>query len=158
MREMRRRQRGFADLELGRHGVRLEPVLEQISQFLDQHSDLLRMVHADLVRGLKQHQRGRAGLTAEQVLRAFVLQRVKNWDYRELRERIADGFTLRQFTRDCAIRIAAISSKSSKTGRAPAPRSSPANSRRRSGTTTSRTPPRPMPSAIGSSIRPIGLP
>jgi hypothetical protein len=24
--------------------------------------------------------------------------RVKNWDYRELRERIADGVTLRQFT------------------------------------------------------------
>jgi IS5 family transposase len=24
---------------------------------------------------------------------------VKSWDYRELRERIADGFTLRQFTR-----------------------------------------------------------
>ena len=24
--------------------------------------------------------------------------RVKNWDYRELRERIADGLTLRQFT------------------------------------------------------------
>ena len=24
--------------------------------------------------------------------------RVKNWDYRELRERIADGYTLRQFT------------------------------------------------------------
>jgi transposase, IS5 family len=99
MREMRRRQRSFADLELGQQGVRLEPVLEQISRFLDQHSDLLRLVHADLVRGLKQHQRGRAGLTAEQVLRAFVLQRVKNWDYRELRERIADGFTLRQFTR-----------------------------------------------------------
>jgi len=27
-----------------------------------------------------------------------VLMRVKNWDYRELRERIADGYTLRQFT------------------------------------------------------------
>jgi transposase, IS5 family len=24
--------------------------------------------------------------------------RIKNWDYRELRERIADGVTLRQFT------------------------------------------------------------
>ena len=24
--------------------------------------------------------------------------RVKNWDYRELRERIADGYTLRRFT------------------------------------------------------------
>ena len=32
------------------------------------------------------------------MLRAFVLQRVKAWDLRELRERIADGYTLRLFT------------------------------------------------------------
>ena len=42
--------------------------------------------------------KGRRGLTAPQVLRALVLMRVKNWDYRELRERIADGITLRAFT------------------------------------------------------------
>jgi uncharacterized protein (DUF433 family) len=28
----------------------------------------------------------------------LVLNSVKSWDYRELRERIADGYTLRQFT------------------------------------------------------------
>ena len=28
----------------------------------------------------------------------MILMRVKNWDYRELRERIADGYTLRHFT------------------------------------------------------------
>ncbi|MGH8700240.1 MAG: hypothetical protein ACREVR_03560, partial [Burkholderiales bacterium] len=100
---MRRQQRGFADLDLWRQGVRLDPVLEQISRFLDRHGAVLDLVHADLVRGLKHQHRGRAGLTAEQVLRAFVLQRVKRWDYRELRARIADGFTLRQFTRfECA--------------------------------------------------------
>jgi transposase, IS5 family len=37
-------------------------------------------------------------LTATQVLRSLVLMRLKNWDYRELRERIADGLTLRLFT------------------------------------------------------------
>ena len=37
-------------------------------------------------------------LTPSQVLRSFVLKSVKSWDYRELRERIADGYTLRQFT------------------------------------------------------------
>jgi IS5 family transposase len=103
MREMRRQQRGFADLDLRRQGVRLDPLLEQISRFLDREGALLDVVHADLVRGLKKPQHGRAGLTAEQVLRTFVLQRVKSWDYRELRERIADGFTLREFTRfECA--------------------------------------------------------
>jgi IS5 family transposase len=98
MRERWRAQRGFADLELWRQGVRLDPLLAEISHFLDCHHALLTMVHADLVRGLKQTARGRAGLSAEQVLRAFVLKQVKSWDYRELRERIADGFTL-QFTR-----------------------------------------------------------
>src|SRR5207302_9602928 len=29
---------------------------------------------------------------------SLILMRVKNWDYRELRERIADGYTLRHFT------------------------------------------------------------
>jgi IS5 family transposase len=99
MRERTRAQLGFADIELWRQGVRLDPALAEISRFLDRHAALLELVHADLVRVLKRKDRGRAGLTAEQVLRAFVLQRVKSWDYRELRERIADGLTLRQFTR-----------------------------------------------------------
>jgi len=51
-----------------------------------------------LQRGLKRPAKGRRGLTAPQVLRALVLMRLKNWDYRELRERIADGITLRAFT------------------------------------------------------------
>src|SRR5204863_9109762 len=38
------------------------------------------------------------GLAAWQTLRSLILMRVKGWDYRELRERIADGFTLRRFT------------------------------------------------------------
>jgi hypothetical protein len=37
-------------------------------------------------------------LKAPQVLRSMILMRVKNLDYRELRERIADGYTLRHFT------------------------------------------------------------
>jgi transposase, IS5 family len=40
-------------------------------------------------------------LTSEQVLRAVIFKRVKKWDLRELRERIADGITLRQFTDFC---------------------------------------------------------
>lgn len=41
---------------------------------------------------------GRSGIAPREVLRSLVLMRVKNWDYRELRERIADGYTLRLFT------------------------------------------------------------
>jgi IS5 family transposase len=47
---------------------------------------------------LKSPNTGRNGLTPSQALRSFLLRRIKNWEYRELRERIADGYTLRQFT------------------------------------------------------------
>jgi transposase, IS5 family len=92
------RQLSFADVELIRQDVRLEPLLEAISTFLDTQHEMIERVRHDLVRGLKKPWQGRPGLTASQVLRALVLMRVKNWDYRELRERIADGLTLRQFT------------------------------------------------------------
>jgi IS5 family transposase len=95
------RQISFADWELMRQrdqGIRLEPLLEAISGFLDDQREVIERVRRDLVRDLKQPDSGRHGLTATQVLRSLVLMRLKNWDYRELRERIADGLTLRQFT------------------------------------------------------------
>jgi transposase, IS5 family len=98
MRELRRTQPSFADLELWQQ-VRLDPLLRQISAFLDQRGEVLTAVHRDLRRQRKDQRSGRAGMNAEQVLRSFVLMRLKNWDYRELAERVADGYTLRQFTR-----------------------------------------------------------
>jgi IS5 family transposase len=88
----------FADFELRSQGVALDATLQALADFLDEHEDLVTLVHQDLVRGLTRPQTGRDGLSAAQVLRAFVLQRVKAWDLRELRERIADGYTLRLFT------------------------------------------------------------
>jgi IS5 family transposase len=85
-------------MQQGEQGVRLEPLLGAISDFLDDHEEMIERIRRDLVRGLKKPGSGRSGLTARQVLRSLVLMRVKNWDYRELRERIADGLTLRQFT------------------------------------------------------------
>ena len=92
------RQVSFADWELVRQGLRLEPLLQAISDFLDTQKDMIEQVRCDLTRGLKKAETGRSGLTPQQVLRSLVLMRVKNWNYRELRERIADGCTLRQFT------------------------------------------------------------
>jgi transposase, IS5 family len=92
------RQISFADFDLIRQGVRPEPLLETISKFLDTRHELIERGRRDLVRGLKKPRKGRYGLTAQQVLRSLALMRVKNWDYRELRERIADGLTLRAFT------------------------------------------------------------
>ena len=91
-------QWSFADLEFRAQNIALDPLLQQISDFIDQHQTLVEHVRQDLQRGLKKPATGRNGLDAPQVLRSLTLMRVKNWDYRELRERIADGYTLRQFT------------------------------------------------------------
>jgi IS5 family transposase len=88
----------FADLELQFQRVHLAPNLRAISEFLDQHLTLIEQVRKDLERGLKNARTGRNGIAPSQVLRSLVLMRVKNWDYREVRERINDGFTLRSFT------------------------------------------------------------
>src|SRR3990172_4340153 len=100
MRRLKHRQRRFADLELERQGVRLEPERAAISALLDRQSRaLLTAVAQDLRRGLKQFRQGRDGMSAEQARRARVLKQIKHWSFRELRERIADGLTLREFTR-----------------------------------------------------------
>ena len=91
-------QVSFADLEFLLQDITLNPMLAAISDFIDDNAQLVERVRRDLVRGLKNPGTGRNGLTAGQVIRSLVLMRVKNWDYRELRERIADGYTLRRFT------------------------------------------------------------
>ena len=90
-------QISFADWEMLQQGILLEPLLQSLSDFLDDQEEMVEAVRRDLQRGLKNPATGRRGLTAQQVLRSLILMRVKNWNYRELRERIADGFTLRQF-------------------------------------------------------------
>jgi len=83
---------------LRNHGVHLDPLLQGILGFLDDHATLVEQVRQDLTRGLKNPNTGRSGITPAQTLRSLVLMRIKNWDYRALRERINDGYTLRSFT------------------------------------------------------------
>jgi IS5 family transposase len=58
---------------------------------------MIEKVRLDLERGLKNPATGRTKLTPSQVLRSLVLIRVKNWNYRQLRERNADGYIQRTF-------------------------------------------------------------
>jgi transposase, IS5 family len=64
------RQISFADFELMRQGMRLEPLLQAIADFLDDQKEMIERVRRDLVRGLKKPASGRRGLTPQQVLRA----------------------------------------------------------------------------------------
>jgi len=91
-------QISFADLEFMHQRIHLDAPLRAIAGFLDTHASLVDGVRRDLERGLTHPATGRHGITAPQVLRSLILMRVKNWDFRELRERIADGYTLRHFT------------------------------------------------------------
>ena len=92
-------QVSFADLELMSQGIETDPVLNQVSAYVDQHPELVQAVEQRLQQGLKNSKTGRRGLTGSQVLLSWILMRIKNWDYRELAERIRDAITLRLFTR-----------------------------------------------------------
>ena len=106
MRRVRKQQRSFADLELERQEVCMEAALAEISRLLDRRGErLLEAIAQDLRRGLKSPEKGRDGMSAEQVFRSLVLKQIKNWPFRELRERIADGITLREFARFGAARV-----------------------------------------------------
>jgi Transposase DDE domain. len=91
-------QLSFADLQLQSLGIHLDPALQRIADFLEENVPLVELVRQDLERGLKNPNAGRNGIAAAQILRSLTLMRIKNWDYRELRERINDGYTLRCFT------------------------------------------------------------
>ena len=55
-------QLSFADLEMQRHGVELDPVLRRVSALLDEHHALVELVRQDLNRGLKNPHTGRHGM------------------------------------------------------------------------------------------------
>ena len=59
---------------------------------------MIERVQRDLMGGLRRPRKGRRSLSVPRVLRSLLRMRLKNWDYRELRERIADGVTPRRFT------------------------------------------------------------
>jgi IS5 family transposase len=90
-------QISFADWELKQQNHVLNSILQGISEFLNEHVETIEKVRCNLEQGLKNPETG-DGLTPAQVLRSLVLMLVKNWDYRELRERITDGYSLRIFT------------------------------------------------------------
>jgi len=66
-----RPQISFADWELLQQGILLEPLLQSISDFLDDHEEMIEALRRDLERGLKNPGTGRSGLTPQQVLRSL---------------------------------------------------------------------------------------
>jgi IS5 family transposase len=81
----------FAEHEIGRE-------LKAMSQWLDEHGDLLGLVTRDLRRhGLKET--GREGLPAEAVLRCALLKQHRQLSYQELAFHLEDSASFRAFAR-----------------------------------------------------------
>jgi IS5 family transposase len=81
----------FATHEIGRE-------LKAMSQWLDEHRDLLGLVSRDLVRvGVKAT--GREGLPAEAVLRCALLKQYRQLSYKELAFHLEDSASFRAFAR-----------------------------------------------------------
>lgn len=76
--------------------------LREMSRILDEHPEAAKWVHDDLVgrKGRKvSAQRGREGMSAEQVLRAIVVKQLGGFSYHELAFHLADSITYRAFCR-----------------------------------------------------------
>ncbi len=71
---------------------------EAVSAILDQMAGVLDGIKQDLV-GTRNSQRGRCGMTSEQVLRALVVKQLNEFSYAELAFHLADSRTYRSFCR-----------------------------------------------------------
>lgn len=98
MRRTSPEQLTFADLER-RNSAGTDRLLDTISDLLDGVPRATELVRRDLESGLTKPATGRRGLGPETVLRSMILWRIKDYSYRELGDRIADGYELRRFVR-----------------------------------------------------------
>lgn len=73
--------------------------LEAMSEVLDQLPETVAQVHCDLVRGLRRPDKGRKGMSAEQVLRVLLLKQMKGFSYDELSFELASSLCYQRFCR-----------------------------------------------------------
>jgi len=73
--------------------------LAQISRDLDDHPEIYDLVHADLIAVGVDPNKGRDGLTAEQVLRAAIIKQMNRFSYGQLAFHIIDSICYRSFCR-----------------------------------------------------------
>src|SRR5436305_1331855 len=95
MRQERTVQASLFDL-FADHGIGRE--LKAMSQWLDEHRELIRLAAEDLCRhGVKET--GREGLPAESVLRCALLKQHRQLSYEELAFHLEDSASFRAFAR-----------------------------------------------------------
>ena len=73
--------------------------LDRISKILDSIPTITDMVLQDLTHGVKNHNTGAEGMSAEQVLRAAIIKQTEGFSYEELAFHLIDSRTYRNFCR-----------------------------------------------------------
>jgi IS5 family transposase len=74
--------------------------LEKISEIIDSlGAEILEVIYEDLVRGVSNPDKGRIGMSAEQVLRAVVIKQMNGFSYERLEFHLADSVSYRTFCR-----------------------------------------------------------
>jgi len=73
--------------------------LQTMSDLLDRAPEVVDLVHADLVAGLRNPAVGRQALSAEQVLRAVIIKQMNQFSYLQLAFHLADSQSYRIFCR-----------------------------------------------------------
>jgi len=73
--------------------------LEAISRILDEEGGMAERVGQDLVRGVKNPQTGRGGMSGDQVLRVLLVKQMNGFSYEELHFHLLDSASYRTFCR-----------------------------------------------------------
>lgn len=73
--------------------------LRGISDILDEHEEIVVLVHHCLQSGVSEPEFGRPGLCAEQVLRGLIVKQLNGFSYAQLAFHVADSATYRAFCR-----------------------------------------------------------
>lgn len=73
--------------------------LQEMSRILDEHPQAAKLALADLIAGGIDPDKGREGLSGEQVLRAAIIKQSNRYSYEELAFHLADSMSYRAFCR-----------------------------------------------------------
>ena len=73
--------------------------LKKISAILEQHEEILDLVHEDLRNGKMVSFKGAKGMSSETVLRAAILKQYMQWTYKELEFHLGDSQSGRAFVK-----------------------------------------------------------
>lgn len=73
--------------------------LEAISRLLDEESGIAEQIGQDLVRGVRNPQTGRAGMSGDQVLRVLLVKQMNGFSYETLHFHLIDSASYRTFCR-----------------------------------------------------------